>query len=82
MLRYIEKLRVAKVAVPGDEAFLYNYFCEMRTAGFPLSRLRSLVESIRFTEFVFGIEGLSQKLLSRRCLGSFEAVRRNSRQTV
>ena len=70
MLRYIEKLRVAKVAVPGDEAFLYNYFCEMRTAGFPLSRLRSLVESIRFTEFVFGIEGLSQKLLSRRCLGA------------
>ena len=42
----------------------------MRTAGFPLSRLRSLVESIRFTEFVFGIEGLSQKLLSRRCLGA------------
>ena len=70
MLRYIEKLRVAKVAVPGDEAFLYNYFCEMRTAGFSLSRLRSLVESIRFTEFVFGIEGLSQKLLSRRCLGA------------
>ena len=70
MLRYIEKLRVAKVAVPGDEAFLCNYFCEMRAAGCPLSRLRSLVESIRFTEFVFGIDGLSQKLLSRRCLGA------------
>ena len=28
------------------------------------------MESIRFTEFVFGIEGLSQKLLSRRCLGA------------
>ena len=70
MIRYIEKLREARIAVPGDEAFLYNYFCELREAGVPLSRLRALVESIRFTEFVFGIDGLCQKLLSKRCLGA------------
>ena len=70
MITYIEKLRQARIAVPGDEASLYNYFCELREAGVPLSGLRALVESIRFTGFIFGIDGLRQKLLSKRCLGA------------
>ena len=70
LLRYIEKLREARIAVPGDEALLYNYFCELRDAGVPLSRLRALVESIGFTEFVLGIDGLCQRLLPKRCLGA------------
>ena len=39
-----------------------------------MSRLRSIVEAIRFTEFVFGIEGLSQRLLSKRCIGASRRV--------
>ena len=74
MLKYIEKLREAKVQVPGDEPFLYAYFCDLRNSGVALSRLRSIVEAIRFTEFVFGIEGLSQKLLSKRCIGASRRV--------
>ena len=53
MLKYIEKLREAKVQVPGDESFLYAYFCDLRNSGIALSRLRSIVEAIRFTEFVW-----------------------------
>ena len=74
MLKYIEKLREAKVQVPGDESFLYAYFCDLRNSGIALSRLRSIVEAIRFTEFVFGIEGLSQRLLSKRCIGASRRV--------
>ena len=74
MLKYIEKLRDCKVQVPGDEAFLYSYFCELRNSGVAMSRLRSLVEAIRFTEFVFGMEGLCSKLLSRRCIGASRRV--------
>ena len=74
MLKYIEKLREAKVQVPGDESFLYAYFCDLRNSGIALSRLRSIVEAIRFTEFVFGIEGLSQRLLSERCIGASRRV--------
>ena len=74
MLKYIEKLREAKVQVPGDESFLYAYFCDLRNSGIALSRRRSIVEAIRFTEFVFGIEGLSQKLLSKRCIGASRRV--------
>ena len=70
MLRYIEKLTEARIAVPGDEALLYNYFCELRDAGVPLSRLRALAESIGFTEFVLGIDGLCQRLFSKRCWGA------------
>ena len=68
MLKYIEKLREAKVQVPGDESFLYAYFCDLRNSGIALSRLRSIVE------FVFGIEGLSQRLLSKRCIGASRRV--------
>ena len=74
MLKYIEKLREAKVQVPGDESFLYAYFCDLRNSGIALSRLRSIVEAIRFTEFVFGIEGLSQRLLSKRCIGASRRI--------
>ena len=74
VLKYIEKLREAKIQVPGDEAFLYAYFCDLRNSGVALSRLRSIVEAIRFTEFVFGIDGLSQKLLSKRCIGASRRV--------
>ena len=70
MLRYFEHLRQAGVRAPGDERVLYAFFCQERDAGAPHSRLRSLVEAIRFTEFVFGIGGLCQSLLSRRCIGA------------
>ena len=74
MLKYIEKLRDCKVQVPGDEAFLYWYFCKLRNSGVAMGRLRSLVEAIRFTEFVFGMEGLCNKLLSRRRNGPSRRV--------
>ena len=57
MLKYIEKLREAKVQVPGDESFFYAYFCDLRNSGIALSRLRSIVEAIRFTEFVLALKG-------------------------
>ena len=74
MLKFIEKLREAEIQVPGDEAFLHASFCDLRNSGVALSRLRSMVEAIRFTEFVFGIDGLSQKLLSKRCIGASRRV--------
>jgi len=70
----LKHLREAKIQVPGDEAFLYASFCDLRNSGVALSRLRSIVEAIRFTEFVFGIDGLSQKLLSKRCIGASRRV--------
>ena len=68
--KYIEKLRETKVQVPGDEPFLYAYFCGLRNSGVALNSLRSFVEAIRFTEFVFGMEGPIQKLLSKRDIGA------------
>ena len=48
---------------------------------------KSLVETIRPTEFLFGMDGLSNKLLSRRCIGASRGVgedvfRRSSPFTV
>eukprot|EP00435_Cladocopium_sp_Y103_P014974 s3530_g3.t1 len=74
MLRYLERLRKAKQTAPGTEETLYAYFCELREASVPLSRLRATIEAIRFTEHIFGIDGLVKMLVSKRCLGASRVV--------
>eukprot|EP00435_Cladocopium_sp_Y103_P023154 s3929_g5.t1 len=74
MLGYLERLRKAKQPAPGSEELLYAYFCELRDSAVPLSRLRATIEAIRFTEHMFGIEGLSKLLISKRCLGASRLV--------
>eukprot|EP00435_Cladocopium_sp_Y103_P061764 s673_g23.t1 len=74
MLRYLERLRKAKQSAPGTEETLYAYFCELRDASVPLSRLRATIEAIRFTEHMFGIDGLVKLLVSKRCLGASRVI--------
>ena len=70
MLRYVEFLRTSGATVPGTEENLYKFFCDERLRGSPASRLQGVVEAIRFTEHVFGIDGLCAELLSKRCIGA------------
>lgn len=70
MLRYVEFLRKQNVTVPGSEEWLYKFLCDERHNGSPASRLQAVVEALRFTEHVFGIEDLGTKLLSKRGLGA------------
>eukprot|EP00435_Cladocopium_sp_Y103_P059829 s231_g21.t1 len=74
MLRYLERLRKAKQSAPGTEETLYAYFCQLREASVPLSRLRATIEAIRFTEHIFGIDGLVKLLVSKRCLGASRVI--------
>eukprot|EP00435_Cladocopium_sp_Y103_P055359 s2156_g18.t1 len=58
------------IAFPGTEGDLYRFFCLERNSGCPASRLQAVVESIRFTNHVLGVENLAQDLLSKRVVGA------------
>ena len=69
MVRYLTYLRGKGVVPPGTEANLYAFFLEQKDTGAPVSRLASVVEAIRFSEHVLGLE-IADILLSKRCIGA------------
>ena len=69
MVRYLSYLREKNIVPPGQESTLYAFFLEQKESGAPQSRLASVVEAIRFSEHVVGLE-IADVLLSKRCLGA------------
>ena len=53
---------------------LRSYMCFQKDGGAPKSRLKSLVEYIRFCQYVVGFDGISDELLSRRVLGASSSI--------
>ena len=80
MLRFLEFLRERKVDIPGTEEWLYKYFCDQRYEGCSYGKLQSLIEAIRFTEFTFGLKGLTESLVSARCLGAARSKKGTARK--
>ena len=70
LLRYCTFLENQGSKFPGSEVELYTFACVQRDQNAPRSRLQSLIESIRFCQYVVGFDGLSDDLLSRRVVGA------------
>ena len=62
-------LQKGGLTAPGSESDFYSFLNQQRDEGAPQSRLAAIVESIRFLEYVLGLEGAAA-ILSKRCLGA------------
>ena len=72
--RYCSFLEERHILFPGTEQDLYEYMCVQKDNGAPKSRLKSLVESLRFCQHVVGFDGTPEEVLSRRVLGASSSI--------
>ena len=69
MLHLMEWPRADSRSMPCSEPDFYEYLKVQKASKAPLSRLKSVLESIRFCRYTFSVNSLDEICRSRRCRG-------------
>ncbi len=77
LMRWVCTTYPSEAFLPLGEAVIWKYISWLRDNNCPPTKPARLIQSIRFAHYIFGVDGLSEVLKSRRVLGACDLALAN-----